>query len=99
MGGEPWTKVIIATEDLNDAGREELLGKFAELQTTVWCEGGWFDNNRVTTQDRGRELAAGKMDREIPGHDTDGNSEGCISNNNLLLAIFFDNLFLQFELG
>ena len=50
VGGEHWTKIIATRQDLDDTWREELLSKFTKLQTAVWCEWRWLDDDWVASQ-------------------------------------------------
>lgn len=99
MGGKPRAKVVITTQDLDDTGREVLLCEFNELQIAIRGEWRWFDNDGVSGNQCRGNLAASKMDREVPWYNTHRDTEGSISNNDLLVVVFLDDLFLELDFG
>jgi hypothetical protein len=99
VGSEPWTEVVITTKDLDDTRREELLGQFTHLQVAVRSERRRLDDDRVTGEHGWGDLASSKMNREIPWHDADADTERCVSDNDLLGLVLLHDLLLQLELG
>jgi hypothetical protein len=99
MGSQPRTKVVVTGDDLNDTRREELLSELTELEIAVGSEWRWLDDDGVTGEESRSDLAAGKMDGEVPGNDADDETKGSVADDNLLAVIFLNNLLLDLKLG
>jgi hypothetical protein len=50
MRCQPWAKVVISTEGLDDSWRKELLGELCKLKTAVWGEWAGFDDDAIPGQ-------------------------------------------------
>jgi hypothetical protein len=99
MRCEPWTKVVVTAQHLHHTRREVLLCEFTKLQVAVRGEWRRLDNNGVSCDQCWGNLAASEMHGEIPWYDTNGDTKRSISDNNLLVIIFLNYLFLYFDLG
>jgi hypothetical protein len=99
VGSQPRTKVVITGNDLNDTRREKLLSKLTKLEIAVGSEWRRLDDDGVTGEESGANLATGKVDGEVPRDDTDNETEGSVSHNDLLRIVLLDDLLLDLELG
>jgi hypothetical protein len=99
VGCEPWAKVVIAADNLDDTGWEEVLGKLAELQVAVRSEGRWLDDDGAANQDSRGNLADSKLDGEVPWDDTDGDTDGSITDDDLAVAVLLNLLIFDLVLG
>ena len=62
-------QVIHVSDDVDDAGREDLGGKFAESQCRQRRGRGGLDHHGVTGEQRRGQLDHQQDDREVPGRD------------------------------
>ena len=85
--GEPGAEVVVSGQGLNDARREELLSQLDEFEIPSGCEWGWLDDDWVSGEDAGCDLAAGQQDGVVPGDDANADAQGCISDNDLLVRL------------
>lgn len=76
-----------------------MLCEFTELQIAVRGEWRWLDNDGVSGDQCRGNLAASKMDWEVPWYDTHRDTERSVSDDNLLVVVFLDDLFLELDFG
>lgn len=86
-------------ENLDNSRGEVLLSQLAELEIAIRGEWRRLDDDGVPGDDRGSDLAAGEMDGEIPRNNSNGHTEGGVSDNDLLVIILLNNLFLKLDVG
>lgn len=86
-------------ENLDNSRGEILLSQLAELEIAIRGEWRRLDDDGVPGDDRGSDLAAGEMDGEIPRNNSNGHAEGGVSDNDLLVIILLNNLFLKLDVG
>lgn len=76
MAGDPRTKIVISTERLNNARREELLRQFNELQAAIGCE-----RPKTHVRKKGKTLervdSMGKGLRGLDDDDVSCQQSGC----------------------
>jgi len=74
------------------------LCEFTELQVAVWSKWRRLEDDGVSSDQCRGNFTGRKMYREVPWYNTDGHTEGGISDNDLLIIIFLDDLFLDIDL-
>ena len=91
--------ITYTAENLDNTRGEILLSQLAELEIAI--RGKWrrLDDDGISSDDRGGDLAAGEMNREVPGNDSNGHTEGCVSDNDLLVVVLLNNLFIKLDVG
>ena len=91
-------EVVATGEHLNDTRWEELLSELTELQVAVGGERRRLDDDRVAGENRGTNLAAGKVDREVPGHNAYDETQRRVALDGDLSVIFLNGFLLELEL-
>lgn len=66
VGSHHGAELVIATDDLDDTGLEDGLGDLDSLEGGVGSERAGLDNDGVTSQKSGDDLAHGKDEGEVP---------------------------------
>jgi hypothetical protein len=70
VGAQLSTELVVAANNLDDTRGEDLLGKLGELERCVGGEGRGLDDDAVSGQDGGSDLADGQNQGEVPGADS-----------------------------
>lgn len=88
MSCHPRTKLIVAVEDLEDSGREELLSQLAQLQATVRSKGGRLQDDRVSRQQCRSYLLGTQRNGKVPWDDQSADSKRGIRQESSTSLVF-----------
>ena len=92
-------KVVPATQNLKHTRREEFTPKLHQFEVAIGRERRWLDDEGVTRTQRGGNFSTGQQDGIIPRNDGTAYTQRKISVDDLLLVIFFDNVFREIHLA
>ena len=66
MRCEHWAELVVAADDLDDAGLEDVLSELDGFEGGVWRVWAWLDDDRVTGEKSWDDFAEGEDDWEVP---------------------------------
>lgn len=98
MRSEPRTKVIITAQDLQYARGKEAPTQLSQFEIAIRGKWGWFDDNRVASEQRRRDLSASKVNWEVPGYNADRHTKGRIANDHLFFIVLLNDFLRQLNL-
>ena len=95
MLGEPWPKIVITTQSLDDAGREECLRQLYQFEAAIRSKRRRLNNDCISCDKCWGEFSTRKMKWVVPGNDGNNNTERLVADGDLATLVIAEDLILE----
>lgn len=99
MTGDRRAQIVGVGDDVEHAGRDQILDQLGDLQGRERRGRGRLEHDGVAGQQRGRDLEGHQDQREVPGHDGPDHAQRLAADLDAALVVVLDGLGRQVEGG
>jgi hypothetical protein len=95
MLGEPWPEIIIATQSLDDAGREESLCQLYQFEAAIRSKRRRLENDCISCNKCWDNFTTRKMEWVVPGDDGNSDTERLVADGDQATVVIVEDLVVE----